>query len=382
MNRRDFINLSLLSSSLLLFPELSFSNTLSKKHLILVELDGGNDGLNTIVPLKEKNYYNLRPNLSLGKKDIFKINENYGLNKNLWSFYDLFKEENLAIINGLGYDKPNLSHFRSIEIVETASDSNEVLDYGWISSILKDTKVSLKQPAHGIILGNRKKGHLFSNNLDILHIKSIENFLKDTSRFNSSSSSKHVEILEFLNKQNLLIIQAKEAFEISLKNINIEETFEDTDISFSFKEAAKIIKSPIQMPVIKISHKGYDTHSNHLQRHEELLGELNGAINSFVKQMKRDKLFDDILIVTYSEFGRRVKENASFGIDHGTAAPHFAIGGLVKGGIYEQYPSLDNLYKDNLIYTTHYRSYYNTILKSWFNNKNNIYSRYKDIGFL
>lgn len=382
MNRREFINMSLLSSSLMLLPSTAFSKKLRKKHLILLELDGGNDGLNTIIPFKEKNYYKLRPNLAIKKEDCFSLNQSLGLNKNLSTFYKLFKDKDLAVINGLGYDTPNLSHFRSIQIVETASRSDEILNKGWLSDTLLDYQLSLKQPSHGLVLNSRKKGYLFSNDLDILHIKSIEKFLKDTSSFNSSSSVNKNLLLKHLNQQNSLILQARDSFEYYLKDIQITENFSDTKISNSFKEAAKIVKSSLKMPVIKISQKGYDTHSNHVQRHDELLKDLNEAIGSFINELKKDNLFEDVLIVTYSEFGRRVNENASLGLDHGTAAPHFIIGENVRGGIYGKYPSLNNLDSNNLIYTTKFQSLYNTVLSSWFNKPNNLYKSYDKLAFL
>lgn len=383
MKRREFIKLSLFCSSLILLPIDIKAKSNHKKTLVLVELDGGNDGLNTLVPYTNKKYYELRPNIALEKEQLNEIEKDFGLNKSLRWISKLYREKNCAIVQGLGYDNPNLSHFRSIEIVETASESNEYLDEGWIAKSLERFNISDTRPANAILIGKRKKGHLFSNNLDILQIKNIDSFVEKSASFDGVSKSLGLNSsLDFLNEQENSIKRASDSLQKYANNIKIKTQFENTDISNDFKEAAKLIKSKIDIPVIKISQKGYDTHANQFERQNSLLKELDSAVGSFVKELKKEKLFNDVLIVTYSEFGRRAKENGSLGTDHGTASCQFVIGGRVKGGIYGKAPSLDNLHKNNLIYTTHYRSYYNTILTKWFANKKNKFSSYEVLNFL
>jgi uncharacterized protein (DUF1501 family) len=383
MKRRDFIKLSLFTASIVLIPIDINAKQGDKRTLVLIELDGGNDGLNTVIPFNEENYYKLRPTLGLKKDKLNEVDKNFGINKRLRWVSKYYRDGNCAIVHGLGYDKPNLSHFRSIEIVETASESNEYLDKGWIANELERYSLSNRRPASAVLIGRRKKGHLFSNDLNILQIKNINHFVKKSSSIKTKSVSlTKNSTFDFLKFQENMIRRASTSFEKYAKDIEIKNTFEESDISNSFKEAVKLIKSKIDIPVIKISQKGYDTHANQAHRHTTLLKELDSSIDSFVKELKSENLFDDVLIVTYSEFGRRVKENGSNGTDHGTASCQFVIGGRVKGGMYGKAPSLDNLKKNNLIYTTHYRSYYNTILKRWFGNRNNQFSSYEDLGFL
>lgn len=383
MQRRDFIKLSLFCASVVLLPLDIKAVSSFKRTLVLVELDGGNDGLNTVVPYTNKNYYKLRPTIGLKKEEINEVEKDFGLNKNLRWISKLYREDNCAIVHGLGYDKPNLSHFRSIEIVETASESNEYLDEGWISKTLEKFDLSDIRPANAILFGKRKKGHLFSKDLNVLQIKNINKFIQKASLFDkSSSSSSFNNSLDFLKKEVQSIKHASTSFSKYVNNIVVKTDFEETDISNDFKEAVKLIKSKIDIPVIKISQKGYDTHANQLEIQNKLLKELDSAIRSFVDELKTENLFNDVLIVTYSEFGRRVKENGSNGTDHGTASCQFVIGGRVIGGMYGKAPSLENLKKNNLIYTTHYRTYYNTILSNWFGNKNNQFNSYNILNFL
>jgi len=383
MNRRDFIRLSIVATTCLLSPLDIFAKPNSKKTLVLIELNGGNDSLNMVVPYKSENYYKLRENIAISKSDLNIIDEQLGLNKNMEFVSSLYKNNKVAIVNGLGYENPNLSHFRSIEIVETASESNEYLKKGWLSSQLERFVLNEISPTSAIVLGKRKKGHLFSKNIDVVQIKNIENFIKKSNTLVMGKSSHNENSsLNFFHKQNVSIQKTNQTLNKFAKNINIVQKFENTDISNDFKEALKIIKSKMNIPVLKLSHKGYDTHAGQVEKHGGLLKDLDNAIASFVQELEQEGLFDDVLIMTYSEFGRRVKENGSLGTDHGTASSQFVIGGKVKGGLYGKFPNMDKLIKNNLKYTTEYKSLYNTVLHKWFMDDQNKYKNFELLEFL
>ena len=360
MKRRTFIKLSLILAS-----SLYASTKINKKTLVLIELDGANDSLNTLVPYTSEVYYKLRPNISIKKQNLNIINNEFGLTKDLDFLYDLYKQNNLAIINGLGYDKPNFSHFKSIQIVETNS-KNE----GWLKNTLINYNLDEKRPSQGVVIGKQQKTFIFSQQLNILQIKDINQFIKQSNNFSLKNTN---SVFDFIQKQNNIVVKANKAFKKYIKNDN--KIF-DIELQKDLNEALKIIDSNLQIPVIKLSQGGYDTHSNQINRQKELHKDLNTSLKYFVNELKKRDLFNDVLIVTYSEFGRRVKENGSLGTDHGAAASHFVISGAVKGGIYNKHPNLNNLDKNNLTYTTHFGSLYNSILSLWFNNKNNDFKQY------
>ncbi|MEA1914004.1 MAG: DUF1501 domain-containing protein [Campylobacterota bacterium] len=381
MQRRSFIKLSAIAAWYVLHPVLLNAKKNSKKTLVLIELHGGNDALNTVIPYTSKVYYNLRPTLALPKSQMNIINKQFGLNKNLSNIHALYQDNNVAIINGLGYAKPNLSHFRSIEIVETASMSDQFLDEGWVAQYLHSKKSSV--PIDAMVIGKRNKGKLFSNDLNVLQIKNINKFLEQSNRISSVKSIDGFnENLKYVQEQQNLIVRANTILKKYISKDELKYTFDDSQIALDFKEALKIIKTPLDIPIIKIAQKSYDTHANQLSTQNSLLKDLDSALGSFVKELKSNDLFDDVLIVTYSEFGRRVKENASMGTDHGTASSQFVIGGKVKGGMYGHYPDLRKLIKDNMIYTTEYKSLYNTILSGWFNDQRNPYRNFEKMKFL
>ncbi|KAB7888115.1 DUF1501 domain-containing protein [Poseidonibacter ostreae] len=382
MKRRNFIKLSISTALFILSPVKIMAKSTNKKTLVLIELDGGNDGLNTVIPYKSKKYYDLRPTIALKNDDINIIDENYALNKNLLNLHTLYKEKSVAIINALGYEKPNLSHFKSIQIVETAGNGKSLGKEGWISSHLRKYKLDEKTPANAMLIGKRKKGYLYAPDLTVLQLRNIDNFIKKSSKLKSSRKIGKVnDNLDFLFKQEESILNASKSLEKYTKNISIKTSFSSNDLSKDFKEAAKIIKSPLDIPVIKISQKGYDTHSNQVLRQSELLKNLDLSLGSFIKELKQSDLYNDVLIMTYSEFGRRVKENGSNGTDHGTASVQFVLGGAVKGGVYGDV-NLNDLKKNNLKYTHDYKELYNTILSKWFKSKDNSFKAYKTINFL
>lgn len=382
MKRRNFIKLSVLTSLSLLSPIDIFAKKTNKKTLVLIELAGGNDGLNTLVPFSSKKYYELRPNIALEKNELNILNSKFGLNKNLENIYNLYEENSVAIINGLGYENPNLSHFKSIQIVETAGTGNRMSDEGWISEHLREYKLNEKRPANALIISKRKRGYLFSKDLTVLQIENINSFINKAKELGISKNEMSTnKSLNFLYKQEKSIKNASISLKKYVQDIKIETVFDDNTLSKEFEEASRIIKSNLDIPVIKISQKGYDTHSNQIERQSELLKELDLALNSFVQELKKSKLYDDVLIMTYCEFGRRVKENASLGTDHGTANVQFVLGGKVKGGVFGDV-NLNNLDKNNLIFTSDYKNLYNTVLTKWFGDINNKFNKYELIDFL
>ena len=370
MIRRDFLQFCALS---LLSPQL-FAHS-RHKQLILVELSGGNDTLNTVVPYNDKLYFKYRQHIALPK--TLPISPQLSLNPNLTYLKKLFDKGELAIVNGLGYPEPNRSHFRSIEIVETASLAQEYLSSGWINKAIKN-----RYDIDAIIVGKNSGTSLFSDQLKVINFLNANQFLKKSKRFKEEYNRYNNEALQFILKNQSFIFKANKLLTATLHNINIKTPFAKTAIAKDFKEAAKIVASGLNVGVIKLTQGGYDTHTYQVNKHNRLLRELDGAIESFVKEMRFRGLYDDVMVMTYSEFGRRVMENGSKGTDHGTAASHFVIGGKTKGGLYGEYPSLDNLDDNNdLQFTTHFKSYYNTFIKNYFNNPNT-YKSYKPLGFI
>lgn len=384
MQRREFLKIS--SSSFMSLFMTKFSLPLYAQEinniLILVELKGGNDGLNTIIPYNNQIYYDLRPNISINKDSVLRLSNELGFNPVMSNLMKIWKDKELAIIQGLGYPKPNRSHFRSIEIWETASNSQELLQDGWIARAFSKSK-NIKKEIAGIIIGQGDEGPLSGTNMNNLVMNTPEQFLKDAKNFKSVIANTNNPSLSHILKVESEIYKSSYIIEEGFKNkIKHSIDFPNTIIAKQFKIAADIIINNIPVSVIKLEHGSFDTHTNQRANQDRLLRELSDALYYFRENMKSFYKWNNVIIMTYSEFGRRVSENASRGTDHGAATPHFVLGGKVKGGFYGKNPDLDNLEDGDLKFSIDYRSMYSTISKKWWNISPDFLLKYPPIDFI
>ena len=365
MERREF--LSLLKRVGLCIPFLPHNFLLAKeieeKYFLLVELSGGNDGLNTVIPYKDELYYNLRPNLAIKEDEFFTLNQSLALNQNLKNFYNLWKEKSLCIALGVGYKNPNRSHFRSKDIWDTASHSNEHLKIGWLANFYEELKKNKKNLAQGLVLlGNPLpfKGSNFHS--IILNSPKISN--KEVNHINMFSESHTNPLMEKFKsiKQDLNNIQ-----KYMKGNQDMSSSENKSKLGDALSIISHLIIKGVCPQAIKVRLGGFDTHKNQKETHQNLLKELDTQIGKFVDLMKKNNLWDKVVIMTYSEFGRRIKENFSEGTDHGTSAPQFILGGKVKGGFIGEQPSISSAKKYDLSYKLDYRHLYTSILNKWWN---------------
>jgi uncharacterized protein (DUF1501 family) len=386
MERRSFLkiaglgSISLFSPNILALPALGAT---SNRTLIIIELKGGNDGLNTVIPYTDKNYYSLRPDISVSADSVLRLSDNTGLNPALEPLMKIWQDKQLAIVSGVGYPQPNRSHFRSIEIWETASDSEEVLNNGWLSRLFSAAKNMPKHDIDGIIIGQGNEGPLSGINMRNLVMENPEKFvqqalkIKKLAETSSNKSLAHILQVESNLSQFAGLIEKDLAQAPPLKTV-----FPETNIGKQFATAAKLIAGKIPMSVIKLTHGSFDTHSNQRNQQDRLLKELATSLSAFRAAMVETGRWNDTLLLTYSEFGRRAGQNGSKGTDHGTAAPHFILGGKVKGGLYGRQPALDDLVEGDLKFFVDYRSLYSTVVKSWWNTAADFLVKYPTINCL
>ena len=377
MERRKFLKQNVLASSLFFVPsfvkafENAIKDSLGFKKLVIVQLSGGNDGLNTIIPYTNDIYYESRPNIAIAKNDCIKITDEFGINKNLASLKHLYDKGYLSVINNVGYPNPIRSHFRSTDIWHTASDSNQYLNTGWLGRYID---VYGKKPYSGIELDDSlsliMKG-------DVLKGIATKN---PTSLYNNTKTPYFKKVLDsqrdvHLSEHNLgylykTMIEAKSSakyiFETS-KTYNSALTYPNNPFGKQLKTTAQFINSRVESKVFYVSMGGFDTHVRQEKKQNKLLQTYSEAMDVFVKDLEQKDTFKDTLILTFSEFGRRVKQNAASGTDHGAANNVFIIGkNLKKQGFYNEAPNLIDLDKNGDIkYTVDFRSIYATILDQW-----------------
>jgi len=374
MERRKFLKQNVLASSLFFVPsfvkafENAIKDSLGFKKLVIVQLSGGNDGLNTIIPYTNDIYYKSRPNLAIAKNDCIKITDELGINKNLAPLKHLYDKGYLSVINNVGYPNPIRSHFRSTDIWHTASDSNQYLNTGWLGRYID---IYGKKPYSGIELDDSlsliMKG-------DVIKGIATKN---PTILFNNTKTPYFKKVLDsqsdvHLSEHNLgylykTMIEAKSSakyiFETS-KTYNSTVTYPNNPFGKQLKTTAQFINSRVESKVFYVSMGGFDTHVKQEKKQNKLLQTYSEAMDVFVKDLEQKDTFKDTLILTFSEFGRRVQQNAASGTDHGAANNVFIIGkNLKKQGFYNEAPNLIDLDKNgDFKYTVDFRSIYATIL--------------------
>jgi uncharacterized protein (DUF1501 family) len=377
MDRRKFLKQSSLASSLFFVPsfvkafEQVASSRLGYKRLVIIQLSGGNDGLNTVIPFRNDLYYKERPTLGIPKADIIQLNDEVGLNGSLAPLKRLYDNGNLSIINNVGYLNPIRSHFRSMDIWQTATDSDKYLQSGWVGRYLDNYG---KEPYSAIeideSLSLAMKGETI-NAIATQDAKAFYNLSKDPyfknilNHQNDAHLSEHN--LGYLYKSMIAAeSSAKYIYETS-KTVSSTKQYPNHKFGNQLKTTAQFINSGLDTKVFYSSLNGFDTHVNQLGTQKRLLKTYADSIEAFVQDLKENNMFKDTLILTFSEFGRRVKQNANVGTDHGTANNVFVIGDqLKKPGLYNNMSSLSDL-DDNgdLKFEIDFRTIYATVLDKW-----------------
>ncbi|NDV63213.1 DUF1501 domain-containing protein [Puniceicoccales bacterium CK1056] len=340
--------------------------------LVLIQLAGGNDGLNTVVPYADDNYYRLRPKLGLKQKQLHKLNDQLGFHPACGKMHGLFEDGKLGIIQNVGYPNPNRSHFRSMEIWETASDSNDYLTDGWVGRYFDNACSGSPSPdPAGLNIGNELPDAFLSNQEH--NIFSLQgNQGRRNGNLNGLLSG--VKGLSYKDDSNANFLQhtlmdtlvtERRVLE-KIGNYRSMEEYPQTRLGNALNKVAGLIASGMETRVYFVSHGGFDTHANQALRHKDLLTQLSDAMHAFQSDLEAHALQDQVLTMTFSEFGRRPSENASGGTDHGTAAPQFVMGSQLNKSLLGQAPDLSVGINKDLKHSTDFRSVYGTVLQRWF----------------
>ena len=379
MDRRHFLKQSSLASGLFFVPsfvkafEAISPQAMGYKRLVIIQLAGGNDGLNTIIPFRNDDYYRNRPTIAIPKDEVIRVTDELGFHSSLLPLKKIYDQGNLTIINNVGYPNPNRSHFRATDIWQTASDSNQYLHSGWIGRFLDKyghkpyDAIEIDDSLSLALKGHRMNG-IATTNPRILFRTTQDPYFKNVLKhYQDEHLSEHN--LGYLYKTMIAAeSSAKYIFEKHETTSN-KGDYPNNKFANQLKTTSRLINSGIETKVFYSSLGGFDTHARQLNSQARLLKIYAEAIHAFVQDLKHQGTFDETLIVTFSEFGRRVKQNAANGTDHGAASNLFIIGNRLKmPGFYNGLASLSDL-DDNgdLKFTVDFRSIYATVLDKWLN---------------
>jgi len=359
MDRRTFLQLaSLIPVSTFPFPAMSAKA--SDRILVLVELQGGNDALNTLIPYANDAYHAARPTLAVPTHKVLTVDSDFGFHPALSPLMPLWDQGELAWVHGVGYPEQNRSHFRSIDIWESASSSKVHKRSGWVADILQRL-----ERLQAISIGD-DLGPFNGSQLRSIVLRDLKTFLKqarnDAPLRQPTSNPALAHIFDVQAKINR---GAQEIKQRLTHKGGLTTGFPQTPFGQDMELVARLINSGISARAYKVGLGSFDTHSHQAKRHQRLLAQLAESIAAFEMAMRKAGRWQDILLLTYSEFGRRVKENGNGGTDHGAAAAHLLAGGAVRGGLHGKPPSLTDLYRGDLKFTTDFRQLYASVANHW-----------------
>jgi uncharacterized protein (DUF1501 family) len=353
----------------------------SSKILVLVEMSGGNDGVNTVIPYSSTAYYKARPSLAIKQDNVLTLNNDLGLHPSMTGMHQLFGDGKLAVIVGAGYPNPNRSHFRSIEIWQTAQPE-KIIETGWLGRYLdlsgtaKSTNGKLF-PAINVEPTLPKT--LSADRTVVPSVSDVNQFrfltdshydqdrkcqLESFKRIYSNFDLQRPEV-KMLKEVGLDAMEASDYLLRIVKEYKNNVTYPDTGFARSLKFIAQLISAGVDARVYNVGLGGFDTHAGQLGAHANLLKTLSEGITAFQTDLEDHGVDKDVMLMTFSEFGRRVAQNNGNGTDHGTAEPLFIVGSAVTGGIYGDYPSMTNLDSGDLKFTVDFRNVYSTVLDRW-----------------
>jgi uncharacterized protein (DUF1501 family) len=353
--------------------------------LVVVQLTGGNDGLNTVIPYADAEYAKLRPTIGVKKTDVKKLTDSLGLHPSMGEFAKLYEDKGLCVVQGVGYPNPDQSHFRSMDIWHAGSTDSSLTE-GWLGKALQHKPVagfhlaeSTKETAPLALTGAPAR---------IPSITSLEDFQLKTTSADAQDQAKQKQLiqevakgtttqglggsepnlLDFVHRTAVTTYSSTDQLASIGKNYTAKATYPNTPLANRFKLAAKLIDAGTGARLFYVSQDGYDTHAGQggaTGQHANLLGAVSDAIAAFYRDLTARGHGERVCIMTFSEFGRRAKENGSQGTDHGSGAPMFLVGGRVKPGIVGEHPSLSKLDDGNLVHCTDFRTVYAAVLGDW-----------------
>jgi uncharacterized protein (DUF1501 family) len=351
--------------------------TKKKNILVVLQLSGGNDGINTLIPFSDSNYAKLRPTLGIAPADVLKLTDSVGLNPSLGKLKSLYDQGKMAVIQGVGYPNPNRSHFRSMDIWHSARPESFERS-GWLGRYVAACECAQDNALPAISMGDQLNSMFWTETTLVPAVASIGafSFLTDTKYKNDRTFQ--MQTLQNIYGQAgnwpayeaLIRRGTVQALSASDELQKVAASYQtpvkypaNNGLANQLKMVAQVIHGNLGTRLFSVSMGGFDTHANQKDTQNKLLGQLGDAVDAFMLDLANMNMQDNVTIMTFSEFGRRAKQNGSNGTDHGTAEPMFIIGNKVQGGLYGTYPSLTNLDNGDLKFNADFRSIYAGILK-------------------
>ena len=359
-------------------------STKKERNLVVIELNGGNDALNTVVPYNNSLYYDHRPGIGIAQQDVLPLGStgeagDYGFNPNMPAVKDLWDSGQLAVINGIGYPRPNRSHFRSRDIWYTAEPDTIGIE-GWLGAAIRNLDAKGENVLTGVNFGRGLPRALVGKGVPVASVGNLETYgllpdigddnvrhhaLDALGRMYGPAGGRDI-VAQALSDNGSQALMGADILRTAPERYSSSVEYADTPISQGLRNASQVMSADLGTRILYAQHGSFDTHSDELRAHGKLWQDASSAFACFTEDLKEQGLWEDTLVLVWSEFGRRVRDNGT-GCDHGSGGVAFVFGGSVQGGLYGQYPSLReaDLSEGDMAYTTDFRSTYATILDRW-----------------
>ena len=355
------------------------ASTIAERPMVVIQLSGGNDPLNTVVPYNDGLYYDQRPNVRIEQDEVLPINGELGLHPSMAPVKRLWDEGKMAIINGIGYPNPNRSHFRSIDIWHTA-EPNAVAPDGWLGRTIRDLDPNGENVLTGVNFGRGLPRALSCKGVPVASVGNLETYglfpgmkeeetrqeaLVAFSQMYGASVGKDV-VAQLLSQTGISALRGADILRTAPEKYSSTVEYGANPIGQSLKGVAQVICADLGTRVYYTDHGSFDTHAAELTWHARKLGDVATAIGDFMDDLKEHGREDEVAILVFTEFGRRIQDNGS-GTDHGSGGVAFVIGGAVQGGLYGEYPSLkgEDQSEGDLQFNNDFRGTYATLLDKW-----------------
>jgi uncharacterized protein (DUF1501 family) len=344
--------------------------------LVVCQLSGGNDGLNTVVPYTDPLYAKARPTLALKGDEVLHLNESMGLHPTMGGLATLYKEGKVAVVQNVGYPNPNRSHFKSMDIWQSASPDAK-LPFGWIGRSMDERLAQqMYNPVSCVGLSTERPLALQAKDASIPCFASLADIKSLVGNADAEKLLRQIQgrdaeqgsAIRTIQDANRAALDAMNMLNAKLDGAKPKQTYGENGFGRGFAQISQLLMASPQTRVVYFSHGGFDTHSRQKDAHAKLMQEFSDAVLAFQREMEAAGLDKKVTLLVFSEFGRRVEENGSLGTDHGEAAPMFLIGSRVKGGFHGPNPDLANLSRGDVPWKTDFRSVYATTLENWLGN--------------
>ena len=351
----------------------------SDRSLVVIQLSGGNDYLNTVVPYGNELYYDFRPAVNIPQEEVLPLDDQVGLSPSMAPIKRLYDEGKVAVVHGVGYPKPNRSHFRSMDVWHTA-EPEKIGSSGWLGETIKALDPKADNVLTGVNFGRGLPRALSAKDVPVASVGDLENYglfsdIKDEAARNMAlaafsqmygSGEGKDAVAQFLSQTGADALKGADILRTAPAKYSSSVEYSDHPLSQSLRNIAQVMSAGLGTRIYYAQHGSFDTHSGELDSHAQLWSDTSTAIGDFMDDLREHDLEDDTTVLVFSEFGRRIADNGS-GTDHGSGGVAFVIGGSVQGGQYGEFPSLrerDHLEGD-LHFTNDFRSTYSTILDRW-----------------